>query len=77
VNHKLAEKIILMLKFPLQFFFLHSANYWFGFNGFNGTYRNYGNCLLLVTLDTIRAAYALANCYTGSFTPIDIYDLLH
>ena len=29
-----------MAKIPLQFLWLHSANYWFEFGGYNGTYRN-------------------------------------
>jgi hypothetical protein len=62
----------------LQFIWLHSANYWFGFDGFNGTYRNCGKTVYsLLTFDAIRSAYALAKYYTGSFTSIDISDSLH
>ncbi len=66
-----------MLKFPLQFLWLHSANYWFRFKVYHRAYKNYGNCFLLVTLVTILSAYPLTNYYTGSLTPIDICDSLH
>ena len=47
---------------------LHSANYWFGFNGYNEAYGNRGNCLLLITLDTIRSPMRLRNV-----TPAALY----
>ena len=73
---EIGKKFLLMAKFSLLFLLLHSTNYWFEFNGYIGTYWNYGNYLLLVTLVTIRSAYGLANCHTGSFTHIDICDSL-
>ena len=37
-----------MFKFPLQYLWLHSVNYWFGFNVYNGTYDNYGKLVIVV-----------------------------
>jgi len=65
-HHKRASHMLLLLMSRLQFGWPHSAKYWLGYLGYNGTYQNF-RIILLVTLTKGRAVFVLTKYYAGSF----------
>ena len=76
VKHKWASHMILLSMLRLQFGWSHSAKFWLGYLGYNGTYQNC-RYFLLVTITIGRAVFVLTKCYAGGFKPMNRCSSLH